>query len=75
MAMQDYRRQMDKIDALGAAQFERAVALRDAQYRDRERFVTAVARMLEEADPSGRESAQPVRQWTRPAARDGSGDS
>jgi hypothetical protein len=56
MAMQDYRRQMDKIDALGAAQFERATALRDAQYRDRERFVTAVARMLEEANPSGRES-------------------
>lgn len=53
MAMQDFRRQQDKEDAIVAQQFDRAAAVRDAQYLDRGRFVAEVARMLGESDPTG----------------------
>jgi hypothetical protein len=56
LAMQDHRLQMAKEDAIVAMQFDRAAAVRDAQYRERDRLVMAVARMLGEADPTERES-------------------
>jgi hypothetical protein len=53
MAVKDDQRQIDKEDAIAERHFDRAEELRDAQYRDRDSLVAAVARMLDEADPPG----------------------
>jgi hypothetical protein len=50
MAMQDYRWQFEKEDAVRSMQFDRAAELKDAQYRERELLVVAVGRILDEAD-------------------------
>ena len=47
------RRQVEKEESLAAGQFERAARLRDDQYRELDRWVKAVARMLNEADATG----------------------
>ena len=51
--MRTDRWQVEKEDAIAACQFERAARLRDDQYRELDRWVTAVARMLDEADATG----------------------
>jgi hypothetical protein len=54
MAMQDYRRQIEKEDAVRAMQIDEAAELLHAQRRDRNLLVEAVARLLDEVDPSRR---------------------
>jgi hypothetical protein len=56
MAMQIHRMQMEKEESVVAMRFDRAGELEYAQYRERDRLVTAVARMLEVTDRSRRES-------------------
>jgi hypothetical protein len=50
MATRDIRWQAEKEDAVATFQFERAARVRDDQYRERERRVAAVVRLLDEAD-------------------------
>ncbi len=54
MAIQDYRRQIEKEDAVRAMQIDEAAELLHAQRRDRNLLVEAVARLLDEVDPSRR---------------------
>jgi hypothetical protein len=57
MATQDHRWQMEKEVAVAAMQFDRAAELRDDQYRERERLVTALGQLLGKADSATRRLA------------------